>query len=733
MMMMTTNASAAAAPVAAASAASPEAQQAAGKRLLRAWRTQYRQLANRQLLEDAERQSVSSAYVRSISFESLTAKLREKPVIASTKALLQRVHLQCTFRHGSPSGVRTPENVNVRVFLAAYMIAYRSTHVFESMGALEHPLLEAATKLLDCFESIVGVLRDHDGYFAAVPHALSEAFPTLLFEYLKCFKAWKVPDEAKLVCRIRHALVALYQAETHLPPDEPEDSRLKVEFRTQIERLRSKLQQISGADALAQFDADREANVLPVAPAAAQQGGYAALPGRMTNEQLAHELLLDPTFQLDESGGCGLENAVFDRIRASFHQAFWDSLADDLRLATPCYVRVLRVLAEIRDGINDLAGNRETANLAEAVDLDLIKQQAEAGAYDWMHCRRLVRAVVEMVQRMQSPRRDEETAGRWAALERRMLAAAPVEHPAVFCAALEFLLDRVNAMRIDAANARLRLISPVIRDHGIDYERGKFQDKLNDGSLTLERTTAWVGEAVRQVVDGREVELDALLNGRAEAFVRVHSAAMVRLVTSMEHRAFPSRADTAPETLLFDVHRIGGMQIEFHYLTMAATVLLATAPSLAAVPEVRAQVEAAVVAHRPEATDQSVLTEAIEAALAPLDEAPRRVTQCVVHQSTSPTDPVRRLLEMRLRALVVRVMRDGRLPADLRAFAQARALLPRVEMLATRLLALCNLNRTVHLPTYNLLIGQAALERSAAAGAVVVPERAPKRGHRAVA
>jgi hypothetical protein len=34
---------------------------------------------------------------------------------------------------------------------------------------------------------------------------------------------------------------------------------------------------------------------------------------------------------------------------------------------------------------------------------------------------------------------------------------------------------------------RLRLISPVIKDHGIDYERGKFQDKLDDGSLTLER------------------------------------------------------------------------------------------------------------------------------------------------------------------------------------------------------------------------------------------------------
>jgi hypothetical protein len=36
--------------------------------------------------------------------------------------------------------------------------------------------------------------------------------------------------------------------------------------------------------------------------------------------------------------------------------------------------------------------------------------------------------------------------------------------------------------------ASLRLISPVIKNHGIDYERTKFQDKLNDGTLTLERT-----------------------------------------------------------------------------------------------------------------------------------------------------------------------------------------------------------------------------------------------------
>ena len=78
--------------------------------------------------------------------------LREKSVIAVTRACLQRIHLLATFLHGSPSRTMDPECVNVRVFLAAFMIAYRPTHVFESMGALEQALLESAIPLLETFE-----------------------------------------------------------------------------------------------------------------------------------------------------------------------------------------------------------------------------------------------------------------------------------------------------------------------------------------------------------------------------------------------------------------------------------------------------------------------------------------------------------------------------------------------------------------------------------------------------
>ena len=398
----------------------------------------------------------SQDHVKSISFEALVVLLREKPLISAVRRALQRVHLLSTFRHGSPSKSLTPDNVNVRVFLAGYMIAHRPTHVFESMGRLEQALFEISVPLLNEFHSICDSLLSSPGKcFAAVPTNLTKEFPTTLFEFLKRFKAWKVPDEAKLTCRIQHALNALYQAEMHLPPDEPQDSKLKLEFIAQITRLREKLRQIAGQSTLDKFDENR----LIGAPAVdghitAGDGAYAALPGRMTNEQLAHELLLDPTFKLDETGGCNVENPVFHRIRESFHRAFWDSLVDDLKLATPCYVRVMRVLGEVRDGVVDLSGDRERGNITEIIDTDFIKARAESGNYEFCDVAALITSVVGVIQRIQAPMRDGETKEKWAALQDKIYSATIDTGARVTCECLEFLLDRVNIMRIDAANAR---------------------------------------------------------------------------------------------------------------------------------------------------------------------------------------------------------------------------------------------------------------------------------------
>jgi hypothetical protein len=135
------------------------------------------------------------------SFESLVVHLREKETICIAKAMLQRVHLLCTLSHGSPPRVLAPENVNVRVFLAGFMIAFRPTHVFESMGELEGALLNAATPLMEKFQGIVHCLlgkasatsapQPQPQHFSEIRHALTDRFPFMLYDYLVRFKAWK--------------------------------------------------------------------------------------------------------------------------------------------------------------------------------------------------------------------------------------------------------------------------------------------------------------------------------------------------------------------------------------------------------------------------------------------------------------------------------------------------------------------------------------------------------------
>jgi hypothetical protein len=335
------------------------------------------------------------------------------------------------------------------------MIAFRPSHIFEQVGRLEQAALDSAILFVNRFEEIIKCIAVNRGV-RDVPFELTDGFNGLLCDYLRTFKEWKVPDEIKLTNRCKHALIALFSSFDHLPPDEPDDSRLKVELSTQIARLRNKLLQVAGQKALDDFDSARERKDFSRVFQGVSGADYTEQPGRLTNEQLAHELLLDNAFQLDDSGSCYVENPVFHNIRQSFHKAFWDSLEGDLLLEDPCYVRVLRVLVEVRDAIQDLAGSRESAAITEVIDIDHIKSRVAAKAFSWSDCKNLVGYVVEIMQRMQAPKRDPETREKWRVTGRIMLDADDEAsmQPRALCKALEFLLDRVNVMRIDAANAR---------------------------------------------------------------------------------------------------------------------------------------------------------------------------------------------------------------------------------------------------------------------------------------
>ena len=210
---------------------------------------------------------------------------------------------------------------------------------------------------------------------------------------------------------------------------------------------------------------------------------------------------------------------------------------------------------------------------------------------------------------------------------------------------------------------------------------------------------------------GNTTNLPRVLSGNSAAFVKIHEEAMLHLVAG----GAPFVPATCPETLLFDVHRLGQLRTEFEYISLAAAMLVTVGSGLAktrkpedakllgTIAETFASDTRTVInveetlAEMGTALKRSSLTEAARDALV------RQLRACAV-----PTDAVNQLLTQRTRAFWSRIDQDGQIPVDVQFMGAAKALVPRISRAAGKLRAVTNLNRIVHSVHYNRIIGEEA-------------------------
>jgi hypothetical protein len=135
-------------------------------------------------------------------------------------------------------------------------------------------------------------------------------------------------------------------------------------------------------------------------------------------------------------------------------QAFYSSLVDDLKLSPPCFVRVLRLFREYRDGFSEVSGGREASAIREIIDIEFIETQLLSNSFGWDSCKNLVSSVVTIVKRIQAPARDVAMNAKWTVINAAMANCLVDDQPQIFVNALRFLLDCLSFTRVDAANAR---------------------------------------------------------------------------------------------------------------------------------------------------------------------------------------------------------------------------------------------------------------------------------------
>lgn len=174
-----------------------------------------------------------------MTFPELVDFLREEDVRTKTKELLQKM---LKADEVDPDGER--KTVNILAFLAAYMIRNFSVETMhDATEDLAVKVFHAAGAMLAEFEASLAAIKRRD------PVPDNTRLRTLLNEFLVAFWNWKGPDQARLVSRIKHALMALFTALDVLAvenPAPPAHVATAAELNFQVNRLREKLDVLAG-------------------------------------------------------------------------------------------------------------------------------------------------------------------------------------------------------------------------------------------------------------------------------------------------------------------------------------------------------------------------------------------------------------------------------------------------------------------------------------------------------
>ncbi|KAL4622475.1 hypothetical protein GN956_G19683 [Arapaima gigas] len=307
----------------------------------------------------------------------------------------------------------------------------------------------------------------------------------------------------------------------------------------------------------------------------------------MTNLTLAHEIVVNRDFRLRQNNPAKDRhktsrlysniNDVFSfyslegRVKEVVHQAFWGSLRAQLSLSPPDYTHAITLLQEVKDTMLSLllpAHTRLRAELEEALDVALIRQQAEHGALD---LQRLGSYVVSTMASLCAPARDPE-------IHKLRGLSNPVD-------LLREILRVLGLMKMDMVNFTVQSLRPHLLQQAVQYERAKFQTILEKLPTSLDNTTTWLQGAVQELAaqhvqsstDAESPEKDV---SHPEGIcqhqpISVSPCAALNLAYLLL-LSWEPKSDRYPETVQMDRVRIELLGQTLKRLVLEASVLLVT-------------------------------------------------------------------------------------------------------------------------------------------------------------
>lgn len=473
--------------------------------------------------------------------------------------------------------------LNPRVVASAYMIKTHPEKFFTEATpetTNDEELQQAAESLTEIYDTVVEILATQN----AMQLTNTKKQPIVDYEptlnrYCSAFKKWKIIDEQKIVNKLKHLLKATYQAQQQQQQYSTQD---QDDFNQKINNLRYKIQNVAGEECRKRIDRElgKDPNIQPVEPKEQPQTTLQNTNTtnknqvrNLSNEQLAHELMLNENFKMDIDAASPKQTQHEQKIQELCQESYWNAMQQELAMKPPVYNEAIIMLEIIKESLQEITENTPHRDKITAViNKQNLREQTKNNTFTWKQVADMAAAIYEIITKIQTKQRQQENTEMWQKIQNQLQQAEenPEKRPEAFCNMLKAFLHATNILRVDVANERLKMILPIVKLHGIEYERAHFERKLANGTITLENMTNAVENTIDAEIAAENVTIQQLAQGREEQYRDIHTAMVLSLVTADEEITIKN----VPETLQLDLKRLQRTQEDFKIATVLIPVLM---------------------------------------------------------------------------------------------------------------------------------------------------------------
>ncbi|KAK3798020.1 hypothetical protein RRG08_034581 [Elysia crispata] len=279
----------------------------------------------------------------------------------------------------------------------------------------------------------------------------------------------------------------------------------------------------------------------------------------MKNMTLAHEIAVNNDFELpkEQAPQSSLEKQVTETMK----RAFWDAFQEKIERDPPDYSMAYSLLEELKEvlvGILLPQQQRMKDQILEVLDMELIRQQIEQGAFNFDYYGNYV---VDVMARLCAPARDEKI--------------AEIRTIKEILPKFKTIMETLQLMQRDMANFTIKQIRPYIQQNSIEYERKKFASFLEaqravsiDG---LQYTKVWL----KRNFENLQSNIQMQPNEAGASANPVFTPANIMTEAYLEVLEWPDPKNF-PETLMMDQFRFMSMRDRLHTLALITAVQLLT-------------------------------------------------------------------------------------------------------------------------------------------------------------